>query len=157
MSFVDSIVDASFRDDPAGRVVTFSGGRRNHGYLVRSGAEELKIKSFLKMFFAAHLAIFLLGLQLAVAWGHDVAYAFDRPAHHLVRTMGIFLGVYSLVVGLPYFLLWRAYRKALFSFVSPQDEVLVTAKAPRRPIAIAALVAAGTLILLGVILLVLAK
>jgi hypothetical protein len=153
MGFLDSIVDASFRDDAAGRVVVFSGGRRHQGYLVKSGAEEQKIRSFLKMFTAANLAILLLGIQLTVAWSHDAVNAFDRPAHHLLRSGCIFLGVYSLVVGVPYFVIYRSYRKALFSFVSPQDEVVVTAKRPRRPLAIAiALIAAGTLILLGVIL-----
>ncbi len=158
MAFLDFIIDASFRDDAAGRVVVFSGGRRHQGYLVKSEAEEQKIRSFLRMFLAAHLAILLLGLQLAVAWSHEVAYAFDRPAHHLFRTIGIFLGVYSLVVLVPYFLLWRSYRKALFSFVSAQDEVVVTAKRPRRPVAIAiAVMAAATLILLGVILVLLVR
>jgi hypothetical protein len=152
MALLDSIVDASFRDDAAGRVVVFSGGRRNQGYLVRSVAEELKIRSFLKMFMAAHIAILVLGVQLAAAWSHDVAYAFDRPAHHLLRTICISLGIYSVVVALPYFLLWRSYRKALFSFVSTQDEVSVSAQRPKQPILIGVgLAAFGALILLGVI------
>jgi len=46
----------------------------------------------------------------------------------MVRSMCIGLGMYCLVVGVPYFLLWRSYKKALPSFVSAQDEVVVTAQ-----------------------------
>ena len=49
MAFLDLMLDGCFRDDTVGRVVTFSGGRRNRGYLVKSQADELKIRSFLKM------------------------------------------------------------------------------------------------------------
>lgn len=65
MALLDSIVGASFRDEKAGRVVVFSGDRRTHGYVVRSASEELKIKSFLKMFYFAHFSILLLGYLLA--------------------------------------------------------------------------------------------
>ena len=51
-----------------------------------------------------------------------------QAAAHLLRTEGIYLGISLLVVGLPYFLLWRSYKKALLNFVSVQDEVLVSGK-----------------------------
>src|SRR6202045_4255504 len=68
MGLVDSIVGKGFRDEKAGRVVVFAGDRRNRGYVVKSAAEELKIRSFLKMFYFAHLSILLLGGLLANAW-----------------------------------------------------------------------------------------
>src|SRR5437879_244140 len=55
MTLVDSLVDACFRNEKAGRVVIFPGDRRNRGYVVKSEADEQKIRSFLKMFFCAHL------------------------------------------------------------------------------------------------------
>ena len=130
MGFLDSIVGRAFRDEKAGRVVAFSGDRRNRGYLVKSEAEELKIRAFLKMFYFAQLAILLLGMQVTNAWSTFFTHleGFGRPAEHVYRAMGISLGIYSLVVGLPYFLLWRSYKKSLLSFVSPQDEVLVSGK-----------------------------
>jgi hypothetical protein len=158
MAFLELMLDGCFRNDSVGRVVIFSGGRRNRGYLVKSEADELKIRSFLKMFLAAHLAILLLGMQLALTWGHDVAFMFDRPAHHLFRTGGISLAIYSVVVILPYFFLWRSYRKAIFNFVSPQDEVEITAERSKRGMVIGIAVAAfGVLLMLGVFLLVRAK
>jgi hypothetical protein len=42
--------------------------------------------------------------------------------------MFISLGVYLAVVAVPYFLLWRSYKKALVSFVSLEDEVLVSGR-----------------------------
>ena len=61
MSLLDSIVGRSFRDEKAGRVVVFTGDRRNRGYVVKSESEELKIRSFLKMFYFAHFSILTLG------------------------------------------------------------------------------------------------
>jgi hypothetical protein len=46
--------------------------------------------------------------------------------------VGIFLAIYSLLVGAPYFLLWRSYKKARLSFVSVQDEVLVSGMSAGR-------------------------
>ena len=54
MALLDSIVSANFRSENTGRVVVFPGDRRHRGYLVKSPAEELKIRSFLKMFYGAH-------------------------------------------------------------------------------------------------------
>jgi uncharacterized membrane protein len=130
VGLLDSIVSGAFRDEKAGRVVVFSGDRRNRGYIVRSPADELKIKSFLKMFYFAHLYILVLGMMLANSWSTFFIHleGMGRPIQHMARNMGLAWGVYCVVVGLPYFLLWRSYKKALPSFVSPQDEVVVSAQ-----------------------------
>jgi hypothetical protein len=134
MGLLDSIVGKSFRDEQTGRVVVFTGDRRHRGYVVKSESDELKIRSFLKMFYFAHFSILLLGMMLANAWSTFFAnlHEFGSPAAHILRTSGIYLGIYSVVVGLPYFLLWRSYKKALSGFVSVQDEVLVSGKSPAR-------------------------
>ncbi len=125
MALLDSIVGARFRDEKVGRVVVFSGDRRTRGYVVKSESEELKIRSFLKMFYFAHFSILLLGYFLASEWSRAIYHALGRPEAHLFRAMCISLGVYLAVVAVPYFLLWRSYKKALVSFVSLEDEVLV--------------------------------
>jgi len=134
MGLLDSIVSNAFRDESAGRVVVFSGDRRNRGYIVRSAADELKIKSFLKMFYFAQLSVFLLGMLLANAWSMFFEHleGMGRPIDHVTRNMAIGLGVYCVVVGLPYFFLWRSYKKALPSFVSAQDEVVVSGQTRRQ-------------------------
>jgi hypothetical protein len=146
MALLDSIVSASFRDENAGRVVVFSGDRRHRGYVVRSESEELKIRSFLKMFYCAHFSILLLGYLLGFEWSRQIYRALGRPEAHMFRAICISLGVYLLVAGVPYFLLWRSYKKALVSFVSPEDEVLVSGRrAGRKRIFI--LIAAGLIVL----------
>jgi hypothetical protein len=145
MPLLDSIVNASFRTESVGRVVVFSGDRRHRGYLVKSPADEQKIRSFLKMFFCAHVSILVLGMLVASGWSHDLVYALGRPALHIARSMAIFLGIYSVVVGIPYFLLWRSYKRAFVNFVSPADEVLLSASPVRRPY----ILVAAALILLG--------
>ena len=118
MGLMDSIVSKAFRNEPAGRVVVFSGDRQ--GYMVRSEADELKIKSFLKMFYFAHFYLLILGMMLANAWSMFFINleGMGRPAHHMLRSQAIAFGVYCLVVGLPYLLLWRSFKKAKLSFVS---------------------------------------
>jgi len=133
MALLDSIVGARFRDEKAGRVVVFYGDRRARGYVVRSESEELKIRSFLKMFYFAHFSILLLGYSLASEWSRGIyRAALRRPEAHLFGATCISLGVYFLVAGLPYFLLWRSYKKAFVSFVSPEDEVLVSGRRAGR-------------------------
>ena len=157
MGFLDSVVGSAFRNEKTGRVVVFSGDRRNRGYLLKSEAEELRIRAFLKMFHFAQLAILLLGMLVANGWSAFLIHleGFGRPAEHVLRAMGISLGIYSLVVGLPYFLLWRSYKKSLLSFVSPQDEVLVSGKSlgQQRWTVLAAMTGFGILILMAVIFL----
>ncbi len=146
MALLDSIVGASFRDEKAGRVVVFTGDRRTRGYLVRSESEELRIRSFLKMFYSAHFSILFFGYFLASEWSRDIYRALGKPEAHFFRAICISLGVYSLVVGVPYFLVWRSYKKAFVSFASPQYEVLISGRrAGRQRILI--LVAAGLIVL----------
>jgi hypothetical protein len=158
MGLLDSIVGQCFRDEKAGRVVVFMGDRGNRGYLVTSTDQELKIRAFLKMFFCAHVSIFLLGYFLAYESSMELVYALGRPAAHLFRTISIFLGIYFLV-GLPYLLFWRSYKKALLSFVSAQDEVLFSSKHPRqqRVLLATGLITFAIVILLGVVLLIRTK
>src|ERR1700732_4470071 len=134
MGLIDAIVDRSFRETQAGRVVVFSGDPRKRAYLVRSLAEEQKIRSFLKMFYFAHLYILAFGTMLSQGWALWLTHgSYDRPAHHLLGSVSIFLAIYCLVVGLPYVLLWRAYKRALPRFTAPEDEVSLTgANAPGR-------------------------
>jgi uncharacterized protein YjeT (DUF2065 family) len=69
-----------------------------------------------------------------------------RSAH--VQSYMHFFGVFLLVEGLPYFLLWRSYKKAFVSFVSPEDEVSVSGARAAWP-RIFAIAAGAALILLG--------
>ena len=154
MGLVDALVNRSFRETPAGRVVVFSGDPRKRGYLVRSRADEQKIRAFLEMFYFAHLYVLVFGILLSQGCASLLAYGlFDRPAHHLLVNLAMFVAIYALVVGLPYALVWRAYRRALPSFTSSADEVPLTGtNAPGRqwiPLAVVGFV----LLILGVILL----
>ncbi len=161
MSFLDLIVDANFRSENAGRVVVFSGVSRNRGYLVKSPADELRIKSFLKMFYFAHFAMLWLGILLSVAWSTSLNHILGKPEDHLARTMVIFIGIYCLVAGLPYWLLWRSFKKSIFTFVSAQDEVVVSGTSPSqrrwRLVAICITAFAAVLMALGGLVLIRAK
>jgi hypothetical protein len=161
MSILDLIVDANFRTENAGRIVVFSGDRRHRGYLVRSPADELRIKSFLKMFYFAHFSILSLGILLSSAWSTFFNHIFSRHEEHLARTVGIFIGIYSLVVGLPYWLLWRSFKKSILTFVSAQDQVVVSGTSPSqqrwRLVAIGIAAFAFLIMALGLLLLIRAK
>jgi hypothetical protein len=162
MSLLDAIVGAAFRDEKVGRIVVFSGDRHHRGYLVRSPADESKIKSFLKMFYFAHFSILLLGMLVANACATFFTHlrSFGEPAENLFRSMSISLGCYVLLVGLPYLLLWRSYKEALSSFASPQDEIEISGSSAGRRSwsAIVGLAALGVLILIaGVLFMVRAK
>jgi hypothetical protein len=126
MALLDLIVNGYFRNEKAGRVVVFPRRYRYRGYLVKSAAEEQKIRSFLRMFYFAHFSILLLGYFLAYVLSMELCYALGRPAGHLIRTGAIFLGIYLFVVGVPYWLLWRSYKKEFVSFVSVEDEVVLS-------------------------------
>jgi hypothetical protein len=155
MSLLDAIVGRAFRNEKAGRVVVFTGDRRHRGYIVRCESDELRIRSFLKMFYFAHFSILVLGMLVANAWSSFVIHidSLGRPAEHLLRTQSIFIGIYSIVVGLPYFLLGRSHKRSLSSFVSSQDEVLVSGTAENRQswITYLAIIVFITLVLSGVI------
>jgi hypothetical protein len=146
MGVLDFIVDRYFRDEKAGRVVAFPVDRRIRGYVVRSEFEELKIRAFLKMYHCAEFSIQLVSLLITVGW----IYALDNSVAHLLRSGAIFLGIYSLLVAVPYVLLRRTFKKALLSFVSAQDEVVVSANRPRQQ---QVLLAAGLIAFAIVILL----
>ncbi len=154
MALLDSIISANFRSENAGRVVVFPGDRRHRGYIVKSQAEELKIRSFLKMFYYAHVSIILLGGLLASEWSADLRHVLDRQAAHVLRTEFIFAWIYLFVVGVPYFLVWRSYKKAFLSFALPEDEVLVSGRSAGRQqiLIVAGLIVLGA-IALGILLL----
>lgn len=153
MGVVDSLVGRCFRDEKPGRVVVFPGDRPNRGYVLKSESEELKIRYFLKMFYFAHLSILFLGCLLAFASSWDLGDALGGRSGHLLRIECIFVGIYSLVAGVPYWLLWRTYKKAFLSFVSVEDGVVVSGNGAgrRRWFVIAGLIALGTLALLAAI------
>ena len=155
MGLIDFIVGSAFRDENEGRVVVFSGDRRNRGYVVKSMAEELKIRSFLKMFYFAHFSILLLGILVTNAWSTFLinTNALGRPAEHPLRTGSVYLVIYSVVVGVPYLLLWRSYKKAFSNFVSAQDKIFVSGKRPKQQLVLigVGLIVSGILVLLGVI------
>lgn len=162
MGLLDSMVSRAFRDEQTGRVVVFSGDRRGRGYMVRSASDELKIKSFLKMFYIAYFAILWLGMLVANGCSTFIIHldGMGRPAAHMLRIMGIALGVYSVVAGLPFIFLWRTYKKAILGFVSAQDAVSVSDSAVMRQRRIVALVliTLGFLVLgLGIFWLIRAK
>jgi hypothetical protein len=133
----------------------FSGESRKRGYAVKSVAEEMRIKSFLKMFYFAHLYIAVFGVMLSQGCALWFAYgSFDRPAHHLLGSVSIFLGFYLLMVGAPYALLWRAYKRALTSFTAPADEVLLMEiEASRRRWILPAVVGFALLIFAAILVL----
>ena len=155
MGLVDAMVDRSFRETDAGRVVVFSGDPRKQAYLVRSSSEEQKIRSFLKMFNFAHLYVLVFGTMLSQSCASWVTYAvLERPANHLLWSTSIFIAMYIAVVGLPYFFLWRSYRRTLESFGSPADAVpLAAISAPSRPWIPLMVVGFAILILAAVLLL----
>ena len=160
MGLINYLVGAQFRDENAGRVIVFPGDRAGRGYVVKSEAEESRIRAFLKMFYFAHLSILMLGNFLAMEWSTGLNHELGRPAAHFYRAMGIGVGIYFVVVGVPYLLLWRSYKKAFVSFTAAQDEVLVSGKSPgqQTQIYVGAGVAAFALLLaIGVFLLVRAK
>ncbi len=132
MGLLDTIVGRLFRDEKAGRVVTFPVDSRYRGYLVRSESEELKVRAFLKMYYFAELLLQLVSLLLTVGWLVELGNASVRSVAQFLRSGAIFLGIYSVMVALPYFLLLRTYRKSLLSFVSAEDEVVVSEKIAGR-------------------------
>ena len=107
-------------------MVVFNGVGRGQGYLVRSASDEPRIRAFLKMYLFAEFAIQMLGTLLVAAWLSSLLGATGRPTLDGELTRGgFFLAAYTLIVGLPFFFLWRAYRQAVFSFVSPGDAVAI--------------------------------
>jgi hypothetical protein len=125
MAILDSLVDANFRSEQVGRVVTLPGWRRDRGFLVKSPVEELKIRALLKMFYLAQLSILFLALLLAMEWARELTYALGKPFALPLR-IGVTLGFYALLAGGPYWALWAIYKKAVPSFVSVDDAVPIS-------------------------------
>jgi hypothetical protein len=159
MGFLDYFVDPYFLDEKAGRVVVFAGDHRRRGHLVRSDSDERKIRAFLELYYCAEFAIQLVSLLLTVWWTTQLPYASENLVAHLLRSGAIFLGVYSLVVALPYVFLRRTYKKGILSFISAQDEVVVSGQHPRKQKVLLAVVviAFAILIFLVIILLIRTK
>ena len=149
MGFVDFVVNRHFRDEKAGRVVVISTGVRNRGYLVGSAGDEQRMRGFLKMFLFAQFSLQTLGLMLVCTWVSSLGWQAGKPTleHELVRG-GVFLAAYALIVGLPFFFLFRAFRKAVPSFVSLENEVPLS----RRPMARSAWIAIAALAALALLL-----
>jgi hypothetical protein len=160
MGLINYIVGSQFRNEKAGRVIVFPGDRRGRGYLVKSEAEEAKIRAFLKMFYFAHLSILMLGNFLAMEGSTVLNHELGIRALHLYKAMCIALGIYCVIVGLPYWLLWRSYKKEFPIFTSGLDEVVISGYSPgqKNRIYVGAGVAALAILLgVGVFLLVRAR
>src|ERR1700730_1575407 len=160
MSLLDHIVSRLFRDGESGRVVVFPGDSRGRGYVVKSVAEESRIRSFMKMFYFAHISIIVLGNFLAMEWSTGLNHELGRPSLHIYRAMAIAAGIYFAVTGVPYWLLWRSYKKAFTSFTVGQDAVMVSGMAPGQKTWIyvaVTLIAVGVLLAVGLFLVVQAK
>jgi hypothetical protein len=153
MGLLEAAIRRHFRDEKVGRVVVFVRGGRDRGYIVNSGPEEAKIIAFLKMFYFAEYSILLLGSSLAFAWSifFTNLQSLGRPESHLVRTVGIYLGIYTLLVGIPDWLLWRSYKKSFSSFVSAEHEVAMSRGAAGQQARIAYAVVALALAILALI------
>jgi hypothetical protein len=69
-----------------------------------------------------------VSLLVSIEWITGLTYASSSSVTRYVRSGAIFRGTYSLIVALPYFLLWKTYKKELFSFADLQDEVMPSGK-----------------------------
>ena len=107
------------------------------------------------MFYFAHLFILVVGIPLSQVFASWFAYgSYERPVHHLLGIVSISVAIYSLVVGVPYALLWREYKRALTCFIDPAEEVSLTGiNAPRRQWILLAVVGFALLILAAILLL----
>ena len=158
MGFIDFVVSRSFRDEKEGRIVVFNGVGRGRGYLVHSANEEQRIRAFLKMYVFAELAIQILGTLLVAAWLSSLLGASGKPTLERELTRGgFFLGAYALVVGVPFFFLFRAYRQALPSFVSPADTVPVSRRPMDRSQRVALAIIALLVVAVALVIAVLAR
>lgn len=153
MSFLDVAVAPAFRDEQAGRVVVPFGLRRRRGYLVRSSADEHKIRAFLKLFVFAQMTIQTLGMLAAFGVANVGRQWNQATTLHDVIVMALsFVVAYALLAVLPLVLLFATYRRALASFFSAQDEVPVgpAPLAQARRLLIAAIAGITLLLALGI-------
>jgi len=152
MGLLEAIVNRSFRETASGRAVVFPGDSQKQGYLVRTAAEEQKVRSFLKLFFFAHLYLLVFGVLLSnICASWLVEKLFDRPARHMLAVMAISLAVYAAIFGVPYFFLWRTYKRALTGFTDTADAVSLTgASAPQRSWVLLAVIGFALLVLAAI-------
>jgi membrane associated rhomboid family serine protease len=89
----------------------------------------------------------------------NLNYASEHSAAHIIKSGAIFACVYALLVGVPYWLVWRSFKKELLNFVSTQDEVVISSRRPTRQqtLPIIAIIATALMILAGLFLLVRTK
>jgi hypothetical protein len=131
MSFLDHALDSRFPTDAKGRVL-FIPIRRRLGYVVESKPEERKIRSFLKMYLIASVAIQFLGMNASILQG--ILQADLWPADwiqfrrtHLVAgafaIAAITLAIQIPLFWIPYALLWKSYKEANTTFTSGLAEV----------------------------------
>jgi len=155
MGFFDRAIDTFFRDQAGERVVILNITGRRRGYRVASAAEEAKLKAFLRMFMFAQMSIQLLGLFATFGWVQEVRLAFGRAVRwsDLLAPAAEILIAYGVFVILPLIFLWRAYRRALQSFVALDDEVPLSALPLRGAARLWLAGALGLTILLGILIL----
>jgi len=127
MGLLDQAVESYFRDGESGRVLVARYHGRTRGYKIGSGADEARIKAFLKVLLFAQLSIQILGACTALSLvNFSGQWNAAARGHDLVVLLVTFLLAYALFAALPVLLLWRLYRGALPSLVSLSDEVNVS-------------------------------
>jgi len=154
MALLGIFVDRHFRNQKDQRVVMFPGARLSgRGYAVKSESQESNLRSFLGLFYCGQLAILVLGSFLATGWASEIYNGLGEPAEHIVRAMAISMGFYLTMVGIPEFLFFRAFKKAIPSVVSPQDEVTVTGGVAKEQIYLVAALGVIAILVLAVCIL----
>jgi hypothetical protein len=152
MGFLNRAVESYFREAQGGRVFVTRYQGRTRGYRIGSGADEARVKAFLKLVLFAQLSIQILGTCTAFsAVNFTGQWNAAARGHDLIVLLVTFLAAYVLFAVLPVLLLWRLYRQALPSLASLSDEVPVPPVQGRR----AALVVAGAILLAIALLLIL--
>jgi hypothetical protein len=152
MSLLDQAVESYFRDTQGGRVLVARYQGRTRGYRVGSGADEARVKAFLKVVLFAQLSVQILGTCTAFsAVNFTGQWNAAARGHDLVVLLISFLAAYAVFAVLPVLLLWRLYRRALPSLVTLGDGVEVSPLPGTR----AALLTAGVILLALALLLIL--
>jgi hypothetical protein len=152
MSLLDQAVESYFREAEGGRVLVARYQGRTRGYKFGSGADEARIKAFLKLLLFAQLSIQILGACTALSLvNFNGQWNAAARWHDLVVLLVTFLAAYAVFAALPVLMLWRLYARALPSLVSLSDEVQVPRVQGRR----AALAMASAVLLALAVLLIL--
>src|SRR5260370_7557576 len=82
------------------------------------------------MYYCAQWSIQLGSLLLTISWITQQTHASDNSVEHLLRSGLIFLGIYSLVVAAPYFLVLKTPKKGMLCFFFAESEGLVSVTPP---------------------------